>query len=52
MTEAEVEALKRSVLEEANDATDRAEAMPYPQAQDLYTEVYADGWEPWRDIDG
>jgi 2-oxoisovalerate dehydrogenase E1 component alpha subunit len=40
--------LKRSVLAEANDATDRAEAMPYPAAGDLYTNVYADGWEPWR----
>jgi len=42
------EELKRSVLAEANDATDRAEAMPYPVEGDLYTKVYADGWEPWR----
>jgi 2-oxoisovalerate dehydrogenase E1 component alpha subunit len=42
------EALKRSVLDEANEATDRAEAMPYPDARDLFTNVYADGWEPWR----
>jgi 2-oxoisovalerate dehydrogenase E1 component alpha subunit len=40
--------LKRSVLAEANEATDRAEAMPYPVAGDLYTNVYADGWQPWR----
>jgi 2-oxoisovalerate dehydrogenase E1 component alpha subunit len=41
-------ALQRSVLEEANEATDRAEAMPYPAPADLYTGVYADGWQPWR----
>jgi 2-oxoisovalerate dehydrogenase E1 component alpha subunit len=42
-----VEALKRSVLEEVNDATDRAEAMPYPAAGDLYERVYAESWRPW-----
>jgi 2-oxoisovalerate dehydrogenase E1 component alpha subunit len=41
------EALKRSVLEEANDATDRAEAMAYPAAADLYERVYAQSWHPW-----
>ena len=41
-------ALKRSVLEETNDATDRAEAMAYPAALDLYDRVYAEGWQPWR----
>lgn len=40
--------LKRSVLAEANEATDRAEAMPYPAPEDLYKEVYADGWQPWQ----
>jgi 2-oxoisovalerate dehydrogenase E1 component alpha subunit len=44
----EAEALKSSVLAEANEATDRAEAMPYPQPEDLYANVYGDGWEPWR----
>jgi 2-oxoisovalerate dehydrogenase E1 component alpha subunit len=48
VTAAEAEALKRSVLEEANDATDRAEAMLYPAASHLYEGVYADGWRPWR----
>jgi 2-oxoisovalerate dehydrogenase E1 component alpha subunit len=43
----QAEALKRSVLEETNDATDRAEAMAYPDAADLYEKVYAEGWEPW-----
>ena len=52
MTEAGVEALKRSILEETNEATDRAEAMPYPNPNDLYSNVYADGWEPWSDIHG
>jgi len=42
------EQLKQSILAEANEATDRAEAMPYPAADDLYAQVYADGWEPWR----
>ena len=45
---AAVEDLKRSVLDEANEATDRAELMPYPPPQDLYENVYADGWQPWR----
>ena len=39
--------LKRSVLEETNDATDRAEAMAYPAADVLYDRVYADTWNPW-----
>ncbi len=43
-----LEDLKRSVLAEANEATDRAEAMPYPAPEDLYKEVYADGWQPWQ----
>jgi 2-oxoisovalerate dehydrogenase E1 component alpha subunit len=48
MTVESVEALKRSILEEANEATDRAELMPYPAAHDLFENVYADGWQPWR----
>ncbi|HZT11939.1 MAG TPA: thiamine pyrophosphate-dependent dehydrogenase E1 component subunit alpha [Candidatus Baltobacteraceae bacterium] len=44
----QAESLKSSVLAEANEATDRAEAMPYPQAADLYERVYASGWEPWQ----
>jgi TPP-dependent pyruvate/acetoin dehydrogenase alpha subunit len=42
-----LEALKRGVLEEVNDATDRAEAMAYPAASDLFERVYADSWDPW-----
>jgi 2-oxoisovalerate dehydrogenase E1 component alpha subunit len=47
LTAEAAEALKRSVLEEANDATDRAEAMAYPSAHDLYERVYAERWDPW-----
>jgi 2-oxoisovalerate dehydrogenase E1 component alpha subunit len=42
-----VAALKRSVLEEINDATDRAEATAYPAAANLYERVYAQAWQPW-----
>jgi 2-oxoisovalerate dehydrogenase E1 component alpha subunit len=49
LTERDAEALKRSVLEEANDATDRAEAMAYPAATTLYDGVYAESWQPWRE---
>jgi 2-oxoisovalerate dehydrogenase E1 component alpha subunit len=47
LNEAGAEALKRAVLEEANDATDRAEAMAYPAARDLFERVYAEGSQPW-----
>ena len=48
LTREGVEELKRSVLAEANEATDRAEAMPYPTAADLYTGIYAGEWQPWQ----
>ncbi|HEU5481067.1 MAG TPA: thiamine pyrophosphate-dependent dehydrogenase E1 component subunit alpha [Candidatus Tumulicola sp.] len=48
LTPEAAESLKRSVLEEANEATDRAETMPYVDRQQLFEEVYADGWQPWR----
>jgi 2-oxoisovalerate dehydrogenase E1 component alpha subunit len=47
LTAAGAEELKRGVLEEINDATDRAEAMAYPAALDLYERVYAEGADPW-----
>ncbi len=47
LTPERTEALKRSVLEEVNDATDRAEAMAYPSATSLHDGVYATGWQPW-----
>jgi len=40
--------LKAEVLRETNDATDAAEALPYPDAADLYTCVYAGAFEPWQ----
>lgn len=48
MTENDVEAMRKEVLRETNDATDKAEAMPYPQASDLYTHVYEGAWQPWQ----
>lgn len=48
LTEEQASALKSSVLAEANEATDKAEAMPYPTPEDLYANVYADGHNPWR----
>lgn len=44
----DLEALKRDVLRETNEATDRAEAMPFPQASDLYTNLYEGAWQPWQ----
>jgi 2-oxoisovalerate dehydrogenase E1 component alpha subunit len=40
--------LEAGVLAEINDATDRAEARPYPPAADLYERVYADSYQPWQ----
>ncbi len=48
LTPQAAENLKSSVLAEANDATDRAEAMPYPGPEDLYMNVYGHGGEPWQ----
>jgi hypothetical protein len=36
------------VLAETNDATDRAEAMPFPAPEDLYTNVYEGDFQPWQ----
>jgi 2-oxoisovalerate dehydrogenase E1 component alpha subunit len=47
LTPPALEALKRGVLEEVNDATDRAETMAYPGASDLFERVYAERWDPW-----
>lgn len=43
----DVSLLKREVLAVVNDVTDRAEALPYPQAAELYTHVYEGTYEPW-----
>jgi 2-oxoisovalerate dehydrogenase E1 component alpha subunit len=45
---AAVELLKAEVLRETNAATDAAEALPYPEPADLYTQVYAGAFEPWQ----
>ncbi|MBD5635822.1 MAG: thiamine pyrophosphate-dependent dehydrogenase E1 component subunit alpha [Candidatus Eremiobacteraeota bacterium] len=39
--------MKREILAQVNDVTDRAEALPYPAASDLYTNVYEGTHEPW-----
>jgi len=48
MTADQIDALRKAVLREANEATDQAEAMPYPEPSDLYTNVYEGAWEPWQ----
>ncbi|HTU83002.1 MAG TPA: thiamine pyrophosphate-dependent dehydrogenase E1 component subunit alpha [Candidatus Acidoferrales bacterium] len=48
MSAQDVEAMRKDVLRETNEATDAAEAMPYPQAADLYTHVYEGAWQPWQ----
>lgn len=48
LTSEAAESLKSSVLAEANEATDKAEVMPYPEPGDLYTNLYAGPWEPWQ----
>jgi len=48
ISESEVQALKKDVLHETNEATDKAEAMPFPQASDLYTHLYEGAWQPWQ----
>lgn len=48
LDEAGAAALKASVLAETNEATDRAEAMAYPQAAQLYENLHVGAWEPWQ----
>jgi 2-oxoisovalerate dehydrogenase E1 component alpha subunit len=48
MNEKDIEALRKDVLRETNEATDKAESMPYPVASDLYTHVYEGAWQPWQ----
>jgi 2-oxoisovalerate dehydrogenase E1 component alpha subunit len=41
-------AIKADVLKQTNDATDEAEALPYPSVDDMTTHVYAGAaYEPW-----
>ena len=44
----DIATMRKDVLRETNDATDRAEAMPYPAASDLYTHLYEGAWQPWQ----
>lgn len=48
MTSQQADALKKTVLDQTNDATDRAESMPYPKPDDLYSHVYEGAWQPWQ----
>lgn len=48
ITEAEAGEMKKQVLQDTNDATDRAEAMPYTTAEDLYKHVHEGAWEAWQ----
>lgn len=43
-----LEALRKDVLREINEATDRAEVEAPPVASDLYTHVYEGDSDPWR----
>ena len=43
----DVEAMRKDVLRETNEATDKAESMPYPEASDLYKHLYEGAWQPW-----
>ncbi|MGA7200455.1 MAG: thiamine pyrophosphate-dependent enzyme, partial [Candidatus Cybelea sp.] len=48
MTPEDVAAMRKDVLRETNEATDAAEALPYPEPTDLYKHVYEGAWEPWQ----
>jgi 2-oxoisovalerate dehydrogenase E1 component alpha subunit len=48
MSAADIAAMKKDVLRETNEATDNAEALPYPVPSDLYTHVYEGAWQPWQ----
>ncbi len=48
MTPAEIATMEREVLAEVNRATDEAESQPYPEASELYRNVYDGAHEPWR----
>jgi 2-oxoisovalerate dehydrogenase E1 component alpha subunit len=43
-----LEAMKKDVLRETNEATDKAEALPYPEPSELYTNLYEGAWQPWQ----
>jgi 2-oxoisovalerate dehydrogenase E1 component alpha subunit len=47
MSAADLAAMKKDVLRETNEATDKAEALPYPEPSELYTHLYEGAWQPW-----
>jgi 2-oxoisovalerate dehydrogenase E1 component alpha subunit len=48
--DARVKQLRADVLRETNEATDAAEAQPYPAADSLYTNVVAGDYRPWQEF--
>ncbi len=48
MTAHDIAAMRKDVLHQTNEATDAAEAMPYPVAEDLYKHLYEGAWQPWQ----
>lgn len=48
MTAEDVAAMRKDVLRETNEATDKAEEMPFPEAADLYKNLYEGAWQPWQ----
>ncbi|MEO7040216.1 MAG: thiamine pyrophosphate-dependent dehydrogenase E1 component subunit alpha [Candidatus Elarobacter sp.] len=48
--EACAKALRQDVLRETNEATDAAEAQPYPTPDSLYTNVVAGDHAPWQEF--
>jgi 2-oxoisovalerate dehydrogenase E1 component alpha subunit len=49
--EARAKSLKQDVLRETNEATDSAEAQPYPTPESLYTNVVAGDYRPWQEFE-
>ena len=47
--EARTKQLKTDVLRETNEATDAAEAQPYPSVESLYTNIVAGDYRPWQE---
>jgi 2-oxoisovalerate dehydrogenase E1 component alpha subunit len=47
MSEEEIAGMRRAVLGEVNELTDRVESIPYPAPSELYRNVYEGSHEPW-----
>ncbi|HEY5257561.1 MAG TPA: thiamine pyrophosphate-dependent dehydrogenase E1 component subunit alpha [Candidatus Baltobacteraceae bacterium] len=48
MSDKDIAAMRKDVLHETNEATDKAEALPFPEAGDLYKNLYEGAWQPWQ----